>query len=112
MDRHVSLDVYRQAKANLFRRSQPSDACIVHEPERESMQRLSGGAGRWVTFGSWETADYAHVSGRITKAGRSLVDLGGTYFGNDVLGENAAGAIATIDACGVDPAIAERVARS
>jgi UDP-N-acetylmuramoylalanine--D-glutamate ligase len=112
LDRHGDFASYERAKARLFENAQPGDGCVVHEPVAERVRALSGGRGDWRTFGASPAADYAYRGGRVYRRGAERANLGGTWFGNDVLGENAAGALAALEACGVGPGPAVEAARA
>jgi UDP-N-acetylmuramoylalanine--D-glutamate ligase len=110
LDRHATMDAYIAAKARLFARTTAADTCIVHQPWLTRMQSVAG-AGRWITFGDAGASDYVFQDGRVLRDGRMVASLEGTCFCNEVLGGNAAGAVAALEACGVDPVYAERTAR-
>ncbi|HEY8241164.1 MAG TPA: UDP-N-acetylmuramoyl-L-alanine--D-glutamate ligase [Kiritimatiellia bacterium] len=111
LDRHADMDAYVAAKARLFSRTKKGDVCVVHAPWLGRMQAVSGGRGRWVSFGS-EPADCRFENGRVRRGNEDVADLAGTYFDNEVLGENAAGVVAALTACGVPAEAAERAART
>ena len=111
LDRHGDFATYREAKARLFARSQPGDACLVHEACAADIRAAAGGAGAWYTFGTTPAAAFAYAQGQVRGQGRLLADVSGTYFGNEVLGCNAAGVIGALACGGLEVAAAERAAR-
>ena len=112
LDRHKDMRTYLAMKARLFAKTVAADACIVHEPLLAEVRSVSGGQGRWISVGGSRTADYRYEAGRIFHGDRVRADLGGTYFGNEVLGLAAAAVIAGVEACGLDPECAVRAARA
>jgi UDP-N-acetylmuramoylalanine--D-glutamate ligase len=109
LDRHPDFAAYEAAKARLFAAARAQDCCVVPAGLRDRLRGLAGGAGRWVTFGAAEPADYVYRAGQVWRAGAPAADLRGTGFANDVLGLNAAGAVAGLEGGGV-PADAIRMA--
>ncbi|MFH0953045.1 MAG: UDP-N-acetylmuramoyl-L-alanine--D-glutamate ligase [Verrucomicrobiota bacterium] len=112
LDRHGDLPTYARMKARLFSRTTEKDVCIVHESLAAAVRPLAGGRGVWRTFGSTAAADYRYEAGRITREGKVLADVGGTYFGNEILGVTAAAVVAGIEACGADAGCVVRAARA
>ncbi len=111
LDRHGDMATYRRAKAQLFARSGPDDICLVHEVCADEVRAEAGGAGRWLTFGLRATSTFFYRDGRIWEGDRERADLRSSYFGNEVLGANAAGVIGALASGGLEVAAAERVAR-
>jgi len=111
LNRHGDMATYAALKARLFARAGTDDICLVHEPWLERIRALAGGAGRWFSFGSGERADYRYEKGRVWHEGRLSADVSGTYFGNEVLGQNAAAVVAALACGGVGPPCAEQAAR-
>lgn len=111
LDRHPDFDAYARAKARLFAFARAGDACIVPLEERDRIARLSGGAGTWTTFGG-AGAEWTWRDSRVWRQDREVADLRGTYFGNDVLGFNAAAALAALAAAGAPAAAAVASARA
>lgn len=110
LDRHGDMRTYKALKARLFARSLPSDACLVHEPILAEAKQLSGGAGRWLSFGVGANSDYRYASGRVMRGRDEVLDLSGTMFDNDVLGQAGAAVAGGLEACGVDPSCARTAA--
>jgi UDP-N-acetylmuramoylalanine--D-glutamate ligase len=105
LDRHGTLEVYQALKARLFARMGPRETAIVCESVPEAVRAQVPAAVRRVSFGLAPAADYRYEPGRVVRprGGRS-VDLAGSVFDNEVLGQAAAAATAAVEACGVDPA--------
>jgi UDP-N-acetylmuramoylalanine--D-glutamate ligase len=99
LDRHGDFGAYERMKARLFAQAQAGRR--VRGSRRPGLDRLrallAAGRGTWHSFGADVPADYAYRDGhRAAPGARPLADLRGTYFGNDVLGGNAAGVIAAL----------------
>jgi len=99
LDRHADYNEYLGLKSRLFRSARPGDACIVSQELLERVRSLSGGQGHWLSFG--EGGDYRYREGRVWRGQDRIADLRGTYFGNDILGLNAAGGLAACEAAGI-----------
>ena len=112
LDRHGSMEAYAALKARLFARALPSDICLVPAARRDEVRALSGGGGRWLTFGTGPESDYQWRNGRVWRGGAARADLRGTRFDNDVLGPAAAAVVAAAEACGAEAACVERAARA
>jgi UDP-N-acetylmuramoylalanine--D-glutamate ligase len=112
LDRHGTLDAYERAKARLFANAASGDACVVHEPVAGRIRALCPGRGEWHTFGASAAAEYVYRGGRVRRRGAEIADLTGTRFANDVLGGNAAGVLAALEACGIPPGAALEAARA
>ena len=110
LDRHRTFDAYVAAKARLFG---PDAGAGVGVVPVEWQARLPGGAGtRRLTFGTEAGADFRYDAGVVWRGLQACADLRGTYFGNAVLGVNAAAGLAALSAAGVSPACAEQAARA
>jgi UDP-N-acetylmuramoylalanine--D-glutamate ligase len=112
LDRHGDMAAYTALKARLFARAAPSDVCIVPRTLRNTVCELSGGAGRWIIFGTEPDSDYRWQAGSVLQNGARRADLKGTCFDNQVLGPSAAAVVAAAVACGADPGDVERAARA
>lgn len=110
LDRHGDLETYRAAKARLFANLQAGDVALVHEDCLSWLPPARAGAA-WRTFGRSATADYRYEAGRVLQGAHVLADVSGSYFGNDVLGVNAAGVLGALAAGGLEVDAAARVAR-
>lgn len=102
LDRHGSMDAYRQAKARMFARTGPDDLCIVHEDVLDAVRRLSGGQGRWVSFGLSPAADYRYRDGLILQGDRVRAELAQSGWANDIRGPALAAIAAVLDRVGID----------
>lgn len=111
LDRHGDFDTYRRAKAQLFARARPDDLCLVHEDCADAVRADAGGSGTWLTFGRRSGSDFVYRDGQVWSGPQALADLRGSYFGNEVLGINAAGVAGAFQAGGLPLAAATRVAR-
>jgi UDP-N-acetylmuramoylalanine--D-glutamate ligase len=112
LDRHGDMATYTALKAKLFSAASDRDVCVVYEPLMEKMRTISGGKGRWLSFGDSTLADYRYENGKIISGGCAVADFAGTYFGNDILGLAAAAIVAGIAALALDPDCAVRAAKS
>lgn len=112
LDRHPDFYAYLRAKARLFAKAQPQDACLLHDSIATAVREIIGQPGQWMTFGSEPSSTYRFVEGRVYRSGTVLADLRGTWFDNHVLGQTGAAVVGALVACGVDPAFAEQSARS
>lgn len=108
LDRHGDFATYERMKARLFAHARPDDLCLAHESCGARLRDLSGGRGSWHSFGTTAAAEYVYREGRVTRGAETVGDLRGTYFGNDVLGANAAGVLGAWQGAGlsVDAALA------
>ncbi|MGD9782506.1 MAG: UDP-N-acetylmuramoyl-L-alanine--D-glutamate ligase [Kiritimatiellia bacterium] len=111
LDRHGTLDAYAGLKARLFSRQRNGDVALVPTEWRERFREESGGGGRWKTFGTDPGADFIYFSGRISEKGGRGIDLSASYFGNDVLGPNAAALYGAARAAGLAPKTVEETLR-
>lgn len=116
LDRHGSMDVYRDLKLSLFEHMTEADAAILpfdlvqslektHPLFRQTARGGASVAAGWKTFGS-AAADFCYTSGRA-----GAIDLTGTIFDNVILGSAAAAVAGVCSACGIPPAAAEAAAR-
>lgn len=112
LDRHGDLATYTALKARLFAHTRPQDVCLAPLPLLESLRTQSGGAGRWFSFGVEEAADWRFQAGQIWHHGQAVVDLRGTHFDNDVLGQAGAAVAAALHAAKIELAGAAAAARA
>lgn len=104
LDRHGSMESYRNTKLRLFENMLPTDTAIVPcdlFPDIEGKN-----TGIWKTFGTGADADFCYQDGRI-----GPVNLNGTRFANEILGSAGAAVAAVCTACGISPSVMEHVAR-
>jgi UDP-N-acetylmuramoylalanine--D-glutamate ligase len=117
LDRHPTLEAYREAKARMFACVGEGDWAVVHESQFASFKRGAGESARqaqWVRFGTGPRCGFRFGGGHVEyRAGgvRQTVTVAGTYFDNDVLGSTAAAAAAVAAACGVRPELVADAAR-
>jgi UDP-N-acetylmuramoylalanine--D-glutamate ligase len=102
LDRHGDMDTYLAAKARVFANTRETDTCIVPFELSDRLREMSGGAGRWFTFGTTPDADYTWENGRVLSNGETRARLEGTLFDNDVMGPSAAAVVAALACFGVD----------
>jgi UDP-N-acetylmuramoylalanine--D-glutamate ligase len=122
LDRHDSMEEYRELKSRLFRCMGVGDVGIVHLDEMSAVSELVPGGNRWVSFGKTADADVSYNPNGSVGGFRGLttvdtpdneilrVDIAGTGFDNPILGQTAAAAVAVMQACGVSlDVVAERI---
>ncbi len=112
LDRHQSLSAYTDLKARLFARTRAEDVCLVPHALLDEIRARSGGAGRWMSFGSVADARYRFQEGQVLRDGTPIADLRGTHFGTDAMADTASATVGGLDAVGVDPRHAVATARS
>ena len=110
LDRHGDMHTYLSAKARLFSQTKPEDACVVPEDLLDRVRGLSGGRGRWITFGQSGKADYRFSKSAVRRGDTVVASFKGTRFDNEVLGLAAAAVVAALEARNIDPAGAVRAA--
>lgn len=109
LDRHGDMETYGSLKARMFARQREGDAAVVPAGRAEFFRGRSGGRGRWTTFGAG--GEWTWAPGRV-RGGGAEIGLEGSYFDNEVLGENAAGLAAAAMAAGMDAGTLERTLRA
>ena len=109
LDRHGSLESYREAKRRLFARLQDSDVALVHEDWLEAM-RVPGIDCAWRSFGLQARSDYWFGDHHLHHRDDATIDLSNTPLDNPVLGAAAAAVAGVLDAAGVNPAAMRPVA--
>lgn len=115
LDRHGTLEAYREIKSRVFRCMQVSDTALVHDVDRDAVAAVRSGIAAWTTFGCSETADYRYEADGIHSQGEggpAVVSVAGTGFANEILGQAVAACVAVVDACGQDPACVRQAIRS
>jgi UDP-N-acetylmuramoylalanine--D-glutamate ligase len=119
LDRHSTVENYRNAKCRLFACMGQQDRAVVFEEHaREIRAALAHMAPeseahmQWRTFGLSEAADFRYDDHKIMRrrGGACPVDIGGSIFDNEVLGLSAAAAVAVAESCGCADACVERAA--
>ena len=132
LDRHGDIETYRDIKLRLFECMQETGTAILPFELFQGLETGNAGLSAffqgsekvlplqcealkcnevaskpWKTFGTEEGADYRFQDGKVGE-----VDLGGTYFDNEVLGAAAAAVAAVCEACGLPPNAIEASARA
>jgi UDP-N-acetylmuramoylalanine--D-glutamate ligase len=101
LDRHGSMDVYRDLKLRLFENMTETDTAILPLDLPVKME------GRVVkTFGTEPAADFCYQNGRVGE-----INLNGTQFANEILGTAGAAVAAVCASCGISPTAVEASAR-
>jgi UDP-N-acetylmuramoylalanine--D-glutamate ligase len=111
LDRHGDMDGYMAAKMRMFDVMEPKHIAVVPADLQGAVSALTKGDPAWQKFGVTNQASWSYRDGWVCKDQRPLVDLTGTSFANPVLGENAAGTVAALDALGITPDTIEQAAR-
>lgn len=104
LDRHGSMETYRDLKLRLFENMMETDTAVVPFDLFPMIGKKI--SNPWKTFGAEEGADFRYLDGRIGK-----IDLNGTRFANEILGVAGAAVAAVGAACGIDPSTVEVAAR-
>ena len=105
LDRHGTMDAYRDMKLRLFENMQKTDTAIVPFSLFPVIGRKLSNA--WKTFGAEQGADFRYSDGRIGE-----INLNGTRFANEILGVAGAAVAAVCAACGILPSAVEVSART
>jgi len=105
LDRHGTMEAYRDMKLRLFENMQKTDTAIVPFGLFPAIGRKSSNV--WKTFGAEPGADFRYSDGRI-----GGVNLIGTRFANEILGVAGAAVAAVGAACGIPPSAVEVSART
>jgi UDP-N-acetylmuramoylalanine--D-glutamate ligase len=108
LDRHGTLEAYRDLKLRLFAQQLPEDRAILPLDLFQILEREGRlPASAISTFGREPEADFCYAEGRV-----GAIDLNGTRFANEILGPAAAAVSAVIAACGIPSGAVERSARA
>lgn len=118
LDRHGSMEAYRNLKLRLFENMQESDTAILPFGFFQGLEKsgenipVPGKSNRWFsshwkTFGTEKGADFRYSDGRV-----GSIDLNGTLFANEILGSAGAAVAAVCAACGIAPTAVEAAARA
>lgn len=128
LDRHGTMEAYRNLKLSLFENMQEPDVAVIPQEMVPILGKptpacshpsIGGDSVRvhsrplaiesspvWKTFGTEEGADYRFTDGRVGE-----IDLRGTRFDNEILA--AAAAVAAVcEACGIPASAVEAAARA
>jgi UDP-N-acetylmuramoylalanine--D-glutamate ligase len=105
LDRHGSMEAYRDLKLRLFENMQATDTAIIPFEMFPGIGKKSSRV--WKTFGTEPGADFRYDGGRVGE-----IDLNGTGFANEILGAAGAAVAAVCNACGIPPSAVEASARA
>lgn len=111
LDRHGTLDAYREVKTRLWARQRADDTAVIPADQAAELLAVRAPRSRVLTFGPTPAADLRYVGGAIRMAGRAGISVRGTWFDNEVLGPAAAAAAAAVEALGIDPEAVGAAAR-
>ena len=129
LDRHGTMEAYRDLKFRLFENMLKTDTAIlpfdlfpnIGKPTPARGHPSAGGDSirvhsppfavgspkQWETFGPEQGADFRYSAGRVGE-----ISLNGTRFANEILGVAGAAVAAVCAACGIPPAAVEVSART
>jgi UDP-N-acetylmuramoylalanine--D-glutamate ligase len=97
LDRHPSLEAYREAKLRIFENQTPSDTAVINGDETYPPQ-----SARPVTFSAWrEDTLWTFRDGRIYHRGRPVLALADTRLRGRHNAENIMAALAAVTAFGL-----------
>jgi len=97
LDRHPSLQAYREAKLRIFENQTPSDTAVINGDETYPPQSV-----RPVTFSAWrEDTLWTFRDGRIYHRGRPVLALADTRLRGRHNAENIMAALAAVTAFGL-----------
>ncbi|MBP7275158.1 MAG: UDP-N-acetylmuramoyl-L-alanine--D-glutamate ligase [Kiritimatiellae bacterium] len=115
LDRHGTMEAYREAKTRIFQHSGPGASVVVPASLAALADTARARGARIRTFGvdGQTDADALWQPGRIVRRDpAAAVDIQGSYFDNPVLGAAAAAAVAAVDLFGGDVEGVGRSARN
>jgi len=118
LDRHGTMEAYREAKLSLFAWQPPGALSLLPAPADDPWALADAFArtypGRpFATFGRAPDADWRHADHAVTNAATGFrADVRGSYFDNDVLGPAAAAACAVLHRLGLSADAAGRALRA
>ena len=106
LDRHLTLERYREAKLNLFQNMGEDGLQLLPAPSEDLHGLNASYEARYgrtaVTFGRGADARWHYASGRVTDRERGgSISILGSYFDNPILGPAAAAACALLRAEGL-----------
>lgn len=111
LDRHVTMEQYRKAKARMFAHASGGSMQIVHAPAWEEVRRFVPSTCKPVFFGEDPSLDYYARGGSIHSRKSSLsIDLSGTWWGRMPLIVNACSAMAVFEHFQIAPALVRQSA--
>jgi len=113
LNRHKTMDIYRQTKSRIFRCSLPEDCCIAPVDLLNAIIKdVPEARGKWISFGSDPEADFFYSEEKIFHNSGIFMNLNGTPFANDVLGCCTGAAVAAVLwHCGIAATAGESAAR-
>ncbi len=103
LDRHQTLECYREAKLNLFRNMNESGLQMLPARSEDPYHLNTAYEARYgrtaVTFGNGPDAQWQYKSGRVIDRKRGCsISISGSYFDNPILGPAAAAACGLLKA--------------
>ena len=98
LDRHGDMAQYLTIKLNMFSMMNAPQVGVMPVELNASVD--VPGECRRITFGA-VGADYVWGDNQVWRKGRRLADFSGTLYGNEVMGESAAGVCALLDSFGL-----------
>lgn len=111
LNRHGTMECYRQTKARIFGTLTPSGVCIAPAELVETFRADVDEPRQWVTFGNG--GRYHFQGGKIFQELEKVFNLEGTLFDSPTLGGCTGGATAAVcGAAGLDFGNFERAARA
>ena len=112
LDRHGSMEAYRQAKARIFGPAGAKGTAIVPGNLLEILRAEVPVERTWLSFGAEKGADYRFEVGKVLKEGEIVLDLAGTGFDSPIIGACTGAAVAAfIDTADLPSGVAETAAR-
>lgn len=112
LDRHGTEEVYFLTKTRIFQALETDAVGVVPVTLLSRIRAAADGRPNWVTFGAGgEGADWTFEGGRVFGPGGEIVDVGGTFWDNPVLGPHVAACCAALKAAGIALGDVEQVAR-
>lgn len=105
LDRHGTMEAYRDLKLRLFENMTATDTAVVPFDLFPVIEKKSSNV--WKTFGAEQGADFRYSDGRVGE-----INLNGTRFANEILGVAGAAVTAVCDACGIPASAVEVSART
>lgn len=115
LDRHGSMDAYRDLKLRLFEKMGADDVAVMpcdlfNDIKRSLPSFVPQHLNCWKTFGPETAADFVYADGTV-RGGSQQIDLRGTRFDNEILGPAAAAVVAVTAACHLPMGVVEASAR-
>ena len=118
LNRHGTMEAYREAKLSLFAWQAPDALALLPAPDEDpfalarTFERLFPGRA-FETFGASAGADWRYADHAVAGTASGFrADVRGSYFDNAVLGPAAAAACAVLHRLGLSPEAAGRALRA